>query len=219
MNLQNFKSIYSLVEDEYGLEPDPDTWEEMALVGWEKINNKHTRLYRYIASTEDHIIELPCNAVDIESVTITNGPKCFIEKYIDGAYYDHSEDPLHAPGVFVRYREGNGTLEFAKDYDNVVVLYHGYFADDEGLPYINERERVALASWVAYSILWRDAIKNKDQAAMAFANQVKSTRWLKECNAARMVDHLSQNDMDKILDVKLRWDRRHFHHKHFSIYE
>lgn len=39
MNLQNFKSIYSLVEDEYGLEPDPDTWEEMALVGWEKINN------------------------------------------------------------------------------------------------------------------------------------------------------------------------------------
>lgn len=54
---------------------------------------------------------------------------------------------------------------------------------------------------------------------MAFANQVKSTRWLKECNAARMVDHLSQNDMDKILDVKLRWDRRHFHHKHFSIYE
>jgi hypothetical protein len=30
------------------------------------------------------------------------------------------------------------------------------------------------------------------------------------CNAARTPDYLSQNDMDTILDAKVRWDRKQF---------
>jgi hypothetical protein len=39
------------------------------------------------------------------------------------------------------------------------------------------------------------------------ANTIKAD-WLQLCNAARIPDHLSQNDMDAILDVKVRWDRK-----------
>ena len=30
------------------------------------------------------------------------------------------------------------------------------------------------------------------------------------CNAARIPAHLSQNDLDSILDVKTRWDRKQY---------
>jgi hypothetical protein len=47
----------------------------------------------------------------------------------------------------------------------------------------------------------------KDSGLIQLANAVKSD-WLQLCNAARIPDHLSQNDMDAILDVKVRWDRK-----------
>jgi hypothetical protein len=33
---------------------------------------------------------------------------------------------------------------------------------------------------------------------------------LRLCNAARVPSYFSQNDMDKILDVKTRWDRKQY---------
>jgi hypothetical protein len=39
--------------------------------------------------------------------------------------------------------------------------------------------------------------------------QLLEQRWLKLCDAAR-VKYLNQNDMDKILDVKHKFDRKIF---------
>jgi hypothetical protein len=47
----------------------------------------------------------------------------------------------------------------------------------------------------------------KDSNLIQLANTIKSD-WLQMCNAARIPDHLSQNDMDAILDVRVRWDRK-----------
>jgi hypothetical protein len=41
--------------------------------------------------------------------------------------------------------------------------------------------------------------------------------WLKLCNAARIPEHLSQNDMDRILDVKVRYDRKQYGKSHKPI--
>jgi len=49
--------------------------------------------------------------------------------------------------------------------------------------------------------------KNKDAATLA---QLFQQDWLRSCNAARIKEHLSQNDMDMILDAKFRWDRKQF---------
>ena len=51
--LVNIKAAYQLCNSLFGVDPDPDTFEDVALVGWEKIGNKHTRLYRYKANTKN----------------------------------------------------------------------------------------------------------------------------------------------------------------------
>ena len=65
------KAVYPLVKSLYGIEANIDDFEDIALAGWELIGNKHTRLYRYIGSTTNKELELPCNVDDIESVHIT----------------------------------------------------------------------------------------------------------------------------------------------------
>jgi hypothetical protein len=41
--------------------------------------------------------------------------------------------------------------------------------------------------------------------------------WLRKCNSARIKEHLSQNDMNAILDVKARWDRKQYSHNFVPI--
>ena len=89
-----------------------------------------------------------------------------------------------------------------------MVIYHGILVDDnDGLPLINEKEMRAIAAYVAYSSLYREGLKKRDSGLIQLAGMIKSD-WLQSCNAARIPDHLSQNDMDAILDVKVRWDRK-----------
>ena len=89
-----------------------------------------------------------------------------------------------------------------------MVVYHGIFVDDEdGLPLINEKEQLAIATYVAYVSTFKEAIRKKDSALMQIAGVIK-TEWLNKCNAARIPEYISQNDMDKILDARARWDRK-----------
>lgn len=70
MELYNFNSVYSLAYDKYGVEVDPNDYEDIAIIAWESINNKHTRLYRYVGDTVNQELKLPCNVDVIESVHI-----------------------------------------------------------------------------------------------------------------------------------------------------
>jgi hypothetical protein len=49
----------------------------------------------------------------------------------------------------------------------------------------------------------------KDGNVINLANTMKQD-WLRACNAARISDHFTQNDMDAILDVKYSADRKHY---------
>ena len=70
--LHNFQAAYTLADSLYGVTATESYFEDIALDGWERIGNKHTRLYRYIGDVVDGKLELPCNASDgiIESVHI-----------------------------------------------------------------------------------------------------------------------------------------------------
>ena len=101
-------------------------------------------------------------------------------------------------------------LYFNRDYDKVIVVYHGIIVDEEsGLPLITEKEMHAIAAFVAWREQFKDAIKKHNVELMKLA-QITEKEWWKRCNSARVKDHLSQNDMDTILDVKTRWDRKQF---------
>lgn len=218
--LFNLRAAYSLVETLYGIEPNPNSFEDVALAGWELIGNKHTRLYRFEGSTVNQELELPCNACDIESVTIPipdaqltgnkinfwDANSIITETYIDKM--PHNNDLFNVQGKLLKYREGDNTLLFSRDYDKVIVIYHGIIADEEsGLPMINEKEMHALAAFVAWRELLKEGLKKKNGDSIQLASVVEK-EWLKRCNAARIKSHLSQNDMNAILDVKTRWDRK-----------
>ena len=219
MQLHNIKSAYGLAESLYGVTPTEAQFEDLALNAWELIGTKHTRLHRYVGDTINKVLQLPCNADLIESVhlpmvdaQITTSVSDFDHDAVHFEQYIESnkklKDPYYQAGKYLRYDQGNGELFFDRDYKNVMVVYHGVLLDDEsGLPLINEKEMRAIAAYVAYASLYREGLLKRDSGLVQLANTIKAD-WLQLCNAARIPDHLSQNDMDAILDVKVRWDRK-----------
>lgn len=224
--LYNLKAAYSQANTLYGVEANTQDFEDLALTAWGLINNKHTRLYRYVADTVNGELELPCNVLDIESVHIplTDAPMTsnldpyfnyealWIERFIDS--YQMFDDPFNQKGKYVKYKEGGDKLYFSRDYKHVMVVYHGVLADEEdGLPLINEKEMNAIAAFIAYREIYKDILRRRDinKATLALIQDLKED-WLRKCNAARIKEHLSQNDMNAILDVKARWDRKQYSH-------
>lgn len=221
MELLNIQTAHGLAETLYGTTVSNDDFEELALNAWELINNKHTRLYSYIGNTECCELALPCNVSVIESVHIpindaktsdvtTNGfdpSGAYVEGYIE--HFKWNSDPLYSSGKLIKYREGDGVLVFARDFNNVKVVYHGVIVDDEGLPLVTAKEARAIAAYIAYMSLYKKALVNRDATFFQFAQTVKED-WLRKCNAARVPDHLSLNDMNDVLEVRVRWDRKQY---------
>lgn len=219
-NLYSLNAVYPRVQSLYGIDPSPEDFEDIALSGWRMIGNKHTKLYRYVSDTKNAELKLPCNVVDIESVHIpfndaqmTSNKNVFdqidsmlIENYIDA--WKCMQDPFDSWGKLVKYKEGGDTLYFSRDYPSVKVIYHGIFMDDEDqLPLVNEKEIDAIAAFVAYTELFKDSIRKRDKNSFELVQALKA-EWLRKCNSARCPEHLSQNDMNAILDVKHRFDRK-----------
>ena len=224
MELSNLNAAYGLCESLYGITPDESSFEDLALEAWSRIGTKHTRLYRYIGHVKDHMLELPCNADIIESVHVPIpdakyiGPdshnywseSIWVERYIDRWHFN--TDPLSQKGKLIRYDEGNGTLYFTHNYPAVMIVYHGIFADEEtGMPLVNDKELRAVAAFVAYAHIYKQAIKTMDPNRMKFAQTIKED-WLRACNAARIPEHVSQNDMDAVLDARASWNRKFYGH-------
>lgn len=229
MALHNFNAAYSLADSLYGITLPESEFEDIALNGWEQINNKHTRLYRYVGNVENRQLILPCNVDVIESVhipipdaqmTSNKSDIAFIdsvwtEGFID--FWKWNKDPYYAKGKLIKYDEGNGVLYFDRDYHNVMIVYHGIIVDEEtGLPLLNDKELRAVAAYVAYVSLTKEGITKRDGNVIKLA-EIINQQWLRLCNAARVPDYLNQNDMDRILDVKVRWDRKTYGHSMLPI--
>ena len=221
MKLFNLKSAYGLANDLYGITISESAFENLALNAWELIGNKHTRLYRYIGSTDNKALELPCNVDVVESVhlpindaQVTNSASSTLdtanistERYIDA--YRGFDDIYYQKGKFAKYKEVDGTLYFSRDYPKVMVVYHGVEVDDEGLPKINDKEMRAIAAYVAYATLYKEGLTKRDGGIIQLASTIQSD-WLKFCNSARVPSYINQNDMDSILDVKYRWPQKNY---------
>ena len=222
MKFYDLNAAYSLAQTLYGVEPSPTDFEDIALNAWTLINNKHTRLYKYVGDTENHELPLPCNVDIIESVhipiedaqmtsnkTVFNSIETlFIENYIN--CWKRIDDPYYQTGKLVKYKEGDNTLYFTRDYKRVMVIYHGILVNNEtGLPMITDKEMQAIAAYVGFALLYKESLQKRDANLMKMAMQVKQ-EWLRACTAARVPEHLSQNDMDKILDASVRWDRKQY---------
>ena len=226
LGMQNFHYAISLAQTLYDITfTDVEMAEEIGLVAYGLIGNHHTHLYRAVLDVcpETGTVELPCNVLFIESVTepcnedwestsatseTGNTQSAAIEVAIESNKV--YKDPLYQSGRFANYRQEGDKLFVGKPYGRVSVLYHGELLDDDGLPFLNDKEALAIAEYIGYITKYKEAIRSNNRMALEMSNDLQR-KWLNHCAAARVPLYISQNDMDKILDAKTSWNRKKYH--------
>lgn len=215
----NFHYAISLAQMLYDIEGDMDDLEEIGLVAHNFIGNKNTRLYRGTLDVINGVVELPCNCDIIEAVTYCgedwnytsnqndNGDRnsAYVENYIEGrkAFID----PFYISGKYVKYKRSGDKLYIDSNLSKVNILYQGIELDEDGLPVINDKEAIAIAEYIAYVYKYKEAIKTNNQTVFAMSQELKQ-QWLFHCDAARVPEYVSQEEMNKILDVISSWGRK-----------
>lgn len=209
--------------DMHGVELSSDLFETFALSAYNKIGNKDYRMYRIKARPQKDIdgfwfIEKPCNLHSIEAITgnlesvqetTTLDPFYStysqpVEQWIEAGKSNHNE--LYIPGKFIKYKELDDKILFTQPYEEVNLLYKGQYVDEEGLPYINDKEMEAIVAYCVYAHDQKQARMTKDQNTLAMAN-LEYQLWQKACSEARTPMSISQNTMNEVLDARTSWGR------------
>ena len=213
----------SLAQTLYDIDGDMEDMEEVGLIAYNHIGNKNTRLYRATldVNCEDGSIELPCNVDIIEAVTYCGEDWNYTSNtkhngdlnslYVENAIEAQKMflDPFYVSGKYVDYKRVGNTLYVNKGLGKVNILYHGILLDEDGLPEINDKEAIAIADYIAYAYTYKKAIRTMNRDTMQLAKDLKNT-WLFHCDAARVPEYVSQEEMNRILDVQSSWGRKVF---------
>jgi hypothetical protein len=212
--INNFKYAISLAQMLYDIDiNDMDTLIEIGLVAYNFIGNKNTHLVAEIVDVKNGLVKLPCNADLVEAITdpqyedwnntsnlINYGDVASnnIEQYIERS--KQSIDPLYISGHYIKYRREGNYIYVNEKIDSVCVLYHTEQLDEDDLPFINDKEAVAIADYIAYTIKYKEALRSNNQAVFQMAQTIKK-QWQIHCDAARVPEYVSQNEMNDLLDV------------------
>ena len=229
--MNDFNYIYTVANSLYGLELEPEQFEELGLTAWNLIGNKTVRLYNYSAdvSCDDLSVQLPCNCDIIEAVTYNhedwnystnktvNGDynSQFTEQYVEARKLYQA--PLYISGKYAKYERVGDTLYFDKDYGKVNILYKGIILDEDGLPQVNEKEALAIATYIAFATKQKQGWITNNQNIIQLA-QYLYQQWLKYCDSARVPLSIDQNTMNQVLDAKSSWNRKVYNKAYKPIY-
>ena len=227
MTTNKFYYVAVLLEQLYGITIPDESLEEIGLVAWNYIGNKRCRLYRYSAcSDSEGKIELPCNVDIIEGITydfedweyVTNSTP---EGNLNSAYVEHYiearkefQDPLYIRGKFIKYEQVGDTLYIQKPNAKVNILYKGIILDEDGLPELTDKEAMAIATYCAYTVKFKEGLMTNNTGILNIAAALKA-QWYVQVDQARSPEYLTQNEMNEILDAKSNWNRN-IHNKSYK---
>lgn len=229
--MDNFKSALWQANLLYGVDlQDTDSLIEIGLNALSKIGKQNARLFRYVVDVDcaDKEVPLPCNCDAIESINyfyedwnrVTNDTpngdfsSQFTENYI--SELKEFQDPLYQSGKYVKYQQVGDNLYFDKAYGPIQILYKGVETDEEGLPYINDKQKDAIACYIAYIQKFKEGMTTHNPNILQEA-QLLNQRWLQLCDAARVSEYVSQNDMDEILDAHVSFNRKSYNKSYKPI--
>ena len=225
MQLVDFHYPLVLLQQMYGIELTEEDYEELALVCFETIGNKRTRVYKYIGNIDcNNTLPLPCNCYedDIEAVLFpgedwnrTTNKDSFgdlnshwTEEYIEA--FKHNTNILYGHGHFAKFQYWDHALHFEDSAGMpVLVIYHGEILDDNGLPELTNDEAIAIADYCAYWTLFKRSISTNNPNIMKMAQEIED-KLNKHLDAARVPSHINQNEMNEILDAKVSWHRHSY---------
>ena len=220
MTTNNFHYAMSLCQTLYDIDLKEEDFEEIALIAWNQIGNKRCKLYRYSEYLNNYktSIHLPCNCDIIEAVVtdfedfqhvsnINQNISGFsgTEQYIESK--KSFKSPLYISGKYIPYERVGDMLYFDKAYPKIFILYKGIILDNDGLPEINDKEALAIATYCAYITKFKEGIKTNNPNIIQLADRLKKD-WQGQCDQARVPEEVSQNEWDEILDAKNSWDRK-----------
>lgn len=221
--MNNFKYAISLAQMLYDIDiNDMDTLIEIGLIAYNFIGNKNTKLNSEIVNVDPKsgMVKLPCKADLVEAITYpkaedwnyTSNVKNFgdyntlnIEHYIEKS--KQSVDPLYTSGKFVKYRREGNYIYVTENVELVCVIYHSEELDEEDLPLINDKEAVAIADYIAYTIKYKEALRSNNSAVFQMAQTIKK-QWQIHCDAARVPEYVSQNEMNDLLEITSSYNRK-----------
>ena len=219
--MNNFKYAISLAQMLYDIDiNDMDTLIEIGLIAYGFIGNKNTHLTSQIVEVKNGIVKLPCKADLVEAITspqiedwsYTSNVKNYgdfntlnVEQYIERA--KHVVDPLYISGRLIKYRREGDYIYVTEPVQEVCVLYHTENLDEDDLPRINDKEAIAIADYIAYTVKYKEALRNNNSTTFQLAQTIKK-QWLIHCDAARVPEYVNQNEMNDLLEVMSSSNRK-----------
>ena len=221
--MNNFKYAISLAQMLYDIDiNDMDTLIEIGLVAYNFIGNKNTHLAADIVNVDIRtgLVNLPCKADLVEAITYpkiedwnyTSNTKNFgdfntlnVEQYIEKS--KQTVDPLYVSGRLIKYRREGNYIYVNEKVDVVCVLYHTEQLDEEDLPLINDKEAIAIADYIAYTVKYKEALRSNNSAVFQMAQTIKK-QWLLHCDAARVPEYVNQNEMNDLLEIASSHNRK-----------
>lgn len=221
--MNNFKYAITLAQMLYDIDiNDMDSLVEIGLIAYNFIGNKNTHLKSEIVEVDKKtgLVKLPCNADLIEAITCPNSEdwnytsnlknygdfnSLNIEHYIESS--KQSRDPLYVSGRFVKYRREGNYIYVTENINQVCILYHTEQLDEDDLPMINDKEAIAIADYIAYTIKYKEALRNNNQLTFSIAQSIKN-QWQLHCDAARVPEYIGQNEVNELLEVMSSSNRK-----------
>jgi precorrin isomerase len=79
--------------------------------------------------------------------------------------------------------------------------------DDDDLPLINDKEAIAIADYIAYTVKYKEALRTNNSTVFQMAQTIKA-QWRIHCDAARVPEYINQNEMDDLLEVMSSHNRK-----------
>lgn len=222
--MQDIHYAQFLADTLYGVETLPEDFEELALVAYRMIGNKRSQFVTTCLPVDcDGMVMLPCSYEELEAVTwgfedwnhVTNKhvfgdlQSQFTEHWIEGQ--KRITSPFYLPGKYVDYVPiSENVIQIKNPIDKIVyILYWKENLDENDLPMITDEEAIAIATFVAYTSKFKEAMITNNKDIMEVSRFLQ-TEWNRRCDAARVPTHLSQNDGNAILNVKSSWDRKQY---------
>jgi len=225
-----FLSAKVRLKSRYGVTMSDDDFIERAYFIWREIGNIATSPRHFDVSVpQDLIIYLPkdcefVNSVTSGSFTDSNGNSGTITYTSAGremearpgigmlsTQHEANSPSIHVEGESVNYTTGRGFIKLTSVdlFGRVVnVGYDAIDTDDDGLPFINDKELEAIACNMAMQKAQMDMFQRVAGSDKIVAMlQPEAVRLMV---AAKSPEKISDDAFDKILDIKTSWDRKTF---------
>ena len=239
-NFYDFMYGKFLLKELFDITKHEDDYIEHAYNVWRDIGNIATATHAFeFIVPQDRKVMLPCNMEFVEAVSrgehwVDRWGEHYSAFIVDGhmgnnnqhladsivrntAQYDHHDTQtshLHPGGEFLPYNfagsPGNWHLTFDEKFvgESGVCIYRGVVIDKDGNPLLNRKEAEAIAYRMAFLDTQKRAFM-RDPAALQMMSYIQGEAG-KKMAAAKIPEHITQNQWNRILTTMVRHDRKVF---------